>query len=153
MKILAVLLSACALGSGVATAHDYALKSLRIDRPFARATPPGATTAGVFVTIENTGSQRDQLVSASTPMAGLAELHTMSVAAGVMRMRGVAALDVKPGATLKLTPGGYHVMLSELKQPLKVGDKFTMTLKFHNAGAVEVVVWVEEMGATSSKGR
>ena len=74
----------------------------------------------------------------------------VSVDAGVMRMRGVAALEVKPGETLQLRPGGYHVMLSELRQPLKVGDKFPMTLKFQNAGAVEVSVWVEEMGAAGS---
>jgi len=71
----------------------------------------------------------------------------MKVDAGVMRMRGVAALEVKPGETLELKPGGYHVMLSELRQPLKVGDKFPLILRFENAGAVEVSVWVEEMGA------
>jgi copper(I)-binding protein len=80
-------------------------------------------------------------------MAGVAELHEMSVEAGVMRMRDVAALEVRPGEKLQLKPDGYHVMLSELKQPLKVGDKFPLTLTFQNAGAVEVSVWVEGMGA------
>jgi len=150
MKILAALLFACALPSGAASAHEYALKSLKIDHPFARATPPGARTGGVFVTVENAGSQSDRLISVSSPVAGVAELHEMSVDAGVMRMRGVAALEVKPGETLQLRPGGYHVMLRELRQPLKVGDKFPMTLKFQNAGAVEVSVWVEEMGAAGS---
>jgi copper(I)-binding protein len=150
MKIPAALLIACAFGSGAASAHDYAFKSLKIDHPFARATPPGAKAGGVFVTIENTGSQADRLLSASTPVAGVAELHEMSVDAGVMRMRGVVALEVRPGETLQLKLGGYHVMLSELRQPLKVGDKFPLTLKFQNAGAVEVLVWVEEMGAGAS---
>jgi periplasmic copper chaperone A len=150
MKMLAALLLACTFASGAASAHEYALKSLKIDHPFARATPPGAKTGGVFVTVENTGSQSDRLMSVSSPVAGVAELHEMSVDAGVMRMRGVAALEVKPGETLQLKPGGYHVMLSELRQPLKVGDRFPMTLKFQNAGAVEVSVWVEEMGASSS---
>src|SRR6266566_4652226 len=147
MKILAALLLAGAFGSGATSAHDYALKSLKIDHPFARATPPGAKVAGVFVTVENTGSKTDRLLSASTPIAGIAGLHQMSVDAGVMRMRGVAALEVRPGEKLQLKPGGYHVMLSELKQPLKVGDKFPLTLKFQNAGVIEVSVWVEEMGA------
>jgi len=147
MKLFAAMLLACAFGAGAASAHDYALKSLRIDHPFARATPPGAKSGGVFVTVENTGSQSDRLLSVSSPVAGVAELHEMSVDAGVMRMRFVSALEVRPGATLELKPGGYHVMLSELKQPLKVGDKFPLTLKFQNAGAVEVSVWVEEMGA------
>ncbi len=147
MRIFSALFLACLFGSGAASAHDYALKSLRIDHPFARATPPGAKAGGVFVTVENTGSQPDRLLSVSTPMAGVAELHEMSVDAGVMRMRDVAALEVRPGEKLQLKPGGYHVMLSELRQPLKVGDKFPLTLKFQNAGAVEVSVWVEEMGA------
>jgi copper(I)-binding protein len=147
MKILAALLLACAFGSDATSAHDYALKALKIDHPFARATPPGAKSGGVFVTIENIGSQPDRLLSVSSPVAGVAELHQMSVDAGIMRMRGVAALEVRPGERLQLKPGGYHVMLSELRQPLKVGDKFPLTLKFQNAGAVEVSVWVEAMGA------
>jgi copper(I)-binding protein len=150
MKTLAVLLLACTFGACAASAHEYALKSLKIDHPFARATPPGAKTGGVFVTVENTGSQSDRLISVSSPVAGVADLHEMKVDAGVMRMRGVAALEVKPGETLELKPGGYHVMLSELRQPLKVGDKFPLTLKFENAGTVEVSVWVEEMGAGGS---
>jgi copper(I)-binding protein len=147
MKIFAALLLACLFGSGVASAHDYAVDSLRIDHPFARATPPGAKAGGVFVTVENTGIRGDRLLRVSTPMAGVAELHAMSVDAGVMKMRGVSVLDVGPGEKLQLKPGGYHVMLSELRQPLKVGDKFPMTLTFQNAGAVEVSVWVEAIGA------
>ncbi|TMH13129.1 MAG: copper chaperone PCu(A)C, partial [Betaproteobacteria bacterium] len=77
MKFIAALLLACTFGSGAAAAHDYALKSLKIDHPFARATPPGAKVAGVFAAFENTGSQSDRLLSVSTPMAGVAELHEM----------------------------------------------------------------------------
>jgi copper(I)-binding protein len=146
MKTFVALLLGCVLCSG-ASAHDYALKSLRIDHPFARATPPGAKAGGVFVTIENTGPQADRLLRVSTPMAGVAELHAMSVDAGVMRMRGVAALDVGPGEKLQLKPGGYHVMLSDLRHPLQIGDKFPLTLTFEKAGAVEVSVWVEAVGA------
>jgi copper(I)-binding protein len=150
-----LLLPAFVFVSGAASAHDYALKSLRIDHPFARATPPGAKAGGVFVTVENTGTRPDRLLSVSTPMAGVAELHEMSIDAGVMRMRGVAALEVRPGEKLQLKPGGYHVMLSELRQPLKVGDRFPLTLTFQNAGTVEVSVWVEAMsaGASTAHGR
>ena len=70
-----------------------------------------------------------------------------------MKMRDVGPLEVKAGETVQLKPGGYHVMLSELKRPLKAGDKFPMTLEFENAGAVEVSVWVEEMGAGGAHGR
>jgi copper(I)-binding protein len=152
MKMLFAALLACALGASAAAAHEYALKSLKIDHPFARATPPGARTGGVFVTLENTGDRADRLMSVSSPVAGVAEIHEMRLDAGVMKMRDVGTLEVKAGETVRLKPGGYHVMLSELKQPLKVGDRFPLTLKFENAGAVEVSVWVEEMGAGGTHG-
>jgi copper(I)-binding protein len=147
MKTCAALLLACVFGPSGASAHDYSVDSLRIDHPFARATPPGAKAGGVFVTVENTGPRADRLLRVSTPVAGVAELHVMSMDGGVMRMRGIAALDVGPGEKLQLKPGGYHVMLSELRQPLKVGDRFPLTFTFQNAGAVEVSVWVEALGA------
>ncbi len=92
-------------------------------------------------------------MSVSSPVAGVAEIHEMRLDAGVMKMRDVGTLEVKAGETVQLKPGGYHVMLSELRQPLKVGDRFPLTLKFENAGAVEVSVWVEEMGAGGAHGR
>ena len=97
MKTFAALLVACVFGATCACAHEYSLDSLRIDHPFARATPPGAKAGGVFVTVQNNGSRSDRLLRVSTPMAGVAELHGMSVDGGVMRMRGVTALDVAPG--------------------------------------------------------
>jgi copper(I)-binding protein len=153
MKMMIALLIGCASCANAALAHDYVLKSLKIDHPFARATPPGAKTGGVFVTVENTGSRPDRLTGVSSPVAGVAGIHEMRIDAGVMRMRDVAGLEVKAGETLELKPGGYHVMLSELRQPLKSGDRFPMTLTFENAGAVEVSVWVEDMGAGSAHGR
>src|SRR2546423_988559 len=106
MKTFAALLLVCLFGPS-ASAHDYSVDSLRIDHPFARATPPGAKGGGVFVTVENTGARADRLLRVSTPVAGVAELHAMSVDGGVMRMRGVAGLDVGPGEKLQLKPGGY----------------------------------------------
>ncbi len=153
MKKLAGILLACAVWAGAASAHEYVLKSLKIDHPFARATPPGAKTGGVFVTLENTGDHADRLMSVSSPVAGVAEIHEMKLDAGVMKMRDVGTLEVKAGETVQLKPSGYHVMLSELRQPLKVGDRFPLTLNFENAGAVEVSVWVEAMGAGGAHGR
>ncbi len=144
MKLLA-LFGAVALAAGVAAAHDYEFHSLKIDHPFARATPPGARSGGVFLTIENTGTAADRLLSVSSPMAGVAELHEMRIDGGVMRMRAVPAMVVKPGDRLELKPGGYHAMLTELKQPLRVGDRFPLVLAFEKAGSVEVSVWVEDM--------
>ncbi len=146
MKVIA-LFGVMGLVAGMVAAHDYRLHSLRIDHPFARATPPGARSGGVFLTVENTGGVADRLLGLSTPIARMAELHEMTLDGGVMRMRAVPTMEVKPGDKLELKPGGYHAMLSDLKQPLKVGDRFPLTLTFQHAGAIEVSVWVEAMGA------
>lgn len=146
MIFIAAVVAAMALCPDVA-AHDYEFHSLRIDHPFSRATPPGARSGGVFLTIENIGAAPDRLLSVSSPVAGVVELHEMRLDAGVMRMRSIPAMEVKPGEKLELKPGGYHVMLTELKQPLKVGDRFPLFLGFEKAGSVEVSVCVEDMAA------
>ena len=69
---------------------------------------------------------------------------------GVMRMRTIPAMEVKSGDKLELKPGGYHAMLTDLKQPLKIGDRFPLVLGFEKAGSVEVSVWVEDMAAAAA---
>lgn len=146
-RILAIAGVAALAAAGGASAHDYQLKMLHIDHPFARATPPGARSGGVFLSVENKGDSADRLLRVSTPVAGTAELHQMVMDAGVMRMRAIAGLDVKPGARVVLQPGGYHVMLTDLKRPLHAGDSFPLTLGFEKAGSIEVNVMVESMSA------
>lgn len=145
-RILALAAVAALVGTGIASSHDYQLRTLRIDHPFARATPAGARSGAVYLSVENRGDHGDRLVRVSTPVAH-AELHQMSVDGGVMRMRAVDGVDVKPGDRLVLHPGGYHVMLIDLKRPLKAGDNFPLTLDFEKAGAIEVNVVVESISA------
>lgn len=145
-RILAIAAVAAVAVAGSIGAHDYQLRSLRIDHPFARATPPGARSGAVYLSVENRGDRTDRLVGVSTPVAH-AELHQMSVDAGVMRMRAVSGADVKPGDHLVLHPGGYHVMLMDLKSQLRAGDSFPLTLTFEKAGPIEVNVEVEGMAA------
>ena len=145
MNLWPALCFSVALLPNAVLAQDYVLKSLKIDRPFARATPPGAETGGVFFTVENRGEIGDRLIRASSPIAGTVELHQMTVEAGVMKMRAIQAVEVKPAGKLELKPGGYHLMLFDLRQPLKKGDKFPLTLTFARAGALEVSVVVEDM--------
>ena len=133
------------LHAGTAAAHEYALQNLRIDHPFARATPPGARSAGIYLTIENRGTSGDRLVRVASPAAASAELHSMTMDGNVMRMRAIAGLDVAPGATVTLGAAGYHVMLVGLVKPLATGDKVPVTLTFEKAGAVEVTALVEPM--------
>jgi len=145
--VLAML--AAALASGTALADEYRAKTLRISNAFARATPPGAKVAGAFMSIENQGKETDRLVSASSPVAGLVEIHEMAMDGGLMKMRAVKVIDLKPGATVELRPGGYHVMLEDLKQPLKQGEQVPVLLTFEKAGTVEIKVKVEPMGAAA----
>jgi copper(I)-binding protein len=140
------------LAAGLATlpalaADQYRLEALRIDHPFARATPPGAKTGGVFLTVDNAGNTADRLVRASTPIATAVALHQMVLDNGVMRMRAVPSVEVIPGGRLELTPSGYHLMLLDLKQPLKAGERFPLTLTFEHGGTILISVGVEGMGA------
>jgi copper(I)-binding protein len=148
-RSIAFALLAATLCCGAALAHDYQVRSLQISNPFARATPPGAKVAGAFMTIKNQGPDADRLVSASSPVAGLVEIHEMAMDGGMMTMRAIKGIDVKPGTTIELKPGGYHVMLEDLKQPLKQGDRIPLVLTFERSGTVEVMVHVEAMGAAA----
>lgn len=145
-RIMALAAFAAIIGTDIASAHDYQLRKLRIDNPVARATPAGARSGAVYLSVENRGDQTDRLLRVSTPLAH-AELHQMSVDGGVMRMRAVAGVDVKPGDRLVLKPGGYHVMLIDLKRPLQAGESFPLTLDFEKSGTIEVNVVVESMSA------
>lgn len=148
-RAIAFAMFAAMLASGAAIAVDYQAKALRVSDPFVRATPPGAKVAGAFMTIRNQGTEPDRLLSASSPVAGLVEIHEMAVEGGMMKMRAVKGIDLKPGATVELRPGGYHVMLQDLKQPLKQGDQIPVQLKFEKSGVVEIKVQVEAMGAAA----
>lgn len=128
-------------------AHDYKVGTLKIDHPWARATPAGARVAGGFMKISNAGAA-DKLVSATATVAGRVEVHEMAVNDGVMTMRELAAgLPIPENGSVELKPGSFHVMFMDLKQPLKAGDKFKGTLTFEKAGTVEVEFAVEAMGS------
>ena len=116
---------------------------LKIDQAWARAAPIGRTTA-VYFSISNSGPA-DKLTTVATDIAAHAGLHKSSLDdKGVMTMTSVQALDVPAGATVTLAPGGYHVMLMDLKQPLKVGDHFALTLSFEKAGVMSITVPVKD---------
>lgn len=142
---------AAALVAATAMAHDYQLKALKIEHPFARATPPAAKAAGAFLTISNTGRQSDRLIRATSPIAGVVELHEMTMDGNVMKMRAVPGIDVPAGAKVELKPGGYHVMLMELKGPLAEGKEVPLTLEFEKSGKIEVKVEIESKGSGGHK--
>ena len=106
-----------------AYAQETKAGDLVITQPWSRATPGGAKIAGGFLTIENKGSAPDRLISGAGDFAGKVEIHEMAVNNGIMTMRPLdKGLVIEPGKTVKLAPGGYHLMLMDLKAPLKQGQ-------------------------------
>ena len=106
-----------------------------------RGTVPGQTTAGAYM--ELTSDRRASLLGAESPAAGSAEIHEMRMEGNVMRMRAVAAVEIPARATTALKPGGYHVMLMDLKQPLVAGETLLLSLTFAKAGRIDVTARVE----------
>lgn len=129
-----------------AHAHGGRAGDIEITHPYATPTPPGAVNGAAYIaTLTNTGQQADRLLRVGTPIAQRAELHSMTVdAGGVMRMRELAEMPLAAGASVKMRPGeGLHLMLIGLKQPLKAGDSFPLTLEFERGGKTEVKVIVQ----------
>jgi periplasmic copper chaperone A len=150
MNKLGIFVACTIAFSSAAHAYDYKVGSIEIDRPWSRAVPKGATVAAGYLTIRNTGSEPDRLVSGSTPVAGKFEIHEMSMDNGVMRMRPVpGGLVIKPGETVELKPQSFHIMMMGLKQPIEKGKPFTGSLAFEKAGTIDVDFTVEAVGATA----
>jgi periplasmic copper chaperone A len=144
------LLIASFLSLAAATAHarDYKAGSLDIADPWSRATPKGASVAAGYMKITNTGAAPDRLISGSSDAAPTFEVHEMTMDNGVAKMRPVkGGLEIKPGETVELKPGSFHVMFVGLKKPLSAGDQIKATLVFEKAGTVNVEYDVRAMGA------
>jgi len=131
-----------------ALAHEFKLGDLEIEHPWSRATPPGAKVAGGYFTVVNHGGAADRLVSVTSDISARAEVHEMAVKDGVMTMRPVdGGVEIPAGGKVELKPGGYHLMLMDLKRPAKQGETFPATLTFEKAGSVVVQFQVEGMNA------
>lgn len=130
--LFAVTLAGPALAAGV-TVSD----------PFARASAGMAQVGAAFMTLKNGSGSDDKLVAASSPVAASAELHNHIMEGDIMRMREVPSIDIPAGGTVGLQPGGLHVMLMGLKEPLRQGEVFPLTLTFAKAGAITVEVPVK----------
>jgi len=149
--VFACLLSGLSLAA--ARAEEVKAGDLVITQAWTRAPPGGAKTGGGFLTIENKGTAPDKLIGASADSAGKVEVHEMATTDGVMKMRPVeGGLTIEPGKTVKLAPGGFHLMIMELKSPLKQGGKLPVTLQFEKAGKVAVTLDVQGVGAPAPTG-
>jgi periplasmic copper chaperone A len=154
--------TACAVACAVLLAGVFAASAraeeikagdLVITQAWSRATPGGAKVAGGYLTIENKGSVADRLIGGSADVAEKVQVHEMGMNNGVMTMRPLdQGLTIEPGKTVKLAPGGYHLMLLDLKTPLKQGDKLPVTLEFEKAGKVKLSLDVQGVGAQGPAG-
>jgi periplasmic copper chaperone A len=124
------------------------LGSLLIDKPWARATPPGAKIGGGFVTITNNGSEPDRLTGGTAAFADRIEIHQTKMEGSIMQMRPLSeGVEIKPGQTVAFQPGSYHLMFVNLKAPLKKGARVKATLAFEKAGTIDVEFPVLAVGA------
>lgn len=127
MKKTVFALSALLLSSAA-----FAKNDLMIENPYARATPPNATNSAIFMTIKNQSNDLRTLISATTSVAKTVELHTVIEVDGMMKMREVNAIELPKNEDTILKPGGLHIMLFGLTQPLKEEEFINVTLNFKN---------------------
>jgi copper(I)-binding protein len=146
MRTMARTLLALALLAAAAAAHGQ----VEARAAWVRGTAPGQTTAGAYM--ELTSDRRASLLGAESPAAGSAEIHEMKMDGNVMRMRAVTRLELPPGKTVEFKPGGHHMMLVDLKRPLKKGDLVPIRLKVELSDktikTIQVLAEVRELAAT-----
>ncbi len=142
-----LFMGALSLGAGPALAHDFRLGDLVIDHPYATPSLAGTRNGSVyFKSLRNRGHQADRLVAARSAVAERVELHQMHMDGQIMRMREVTAIELPARTAVHLRHGGagsHHLMLINLNQPLKDGDRFDLELVFEKAGTRRVNVWVQ----------
>jgi copper(I)-binding protein len=155
IAIPALVLAAAALVPALvpALAQEYKAGQIRIEAPWLRATPAGAEVAGGYMKLRNAGSATDRLVGGASPVAGTFEVHEMKMEGSIMKMRELPnGLEIKPGESVELKPGSYHIMLMGLKRQLKEGETVKGSLTFEKAGTVEVEYAVRGMGSKAHGG-
>jgi hypothetical protein len=147
MKILDPLSFAAALVAVLAAIPAAAQTTVK--DPWVRATVAQQKATGLFAQVTSTSGGK--LVAASSPVAGVVEIHEMKMEGDTMRMRAIAGLELPAGKAVELKPGGYHVMLMDLKQQLKPGETVSVTLVVEGAGGkrerVEVKAPVRALAA------
>jgi copper(I)-binding protein len=146
LKFIAIL---TLFGACTAFAHGYKVGAIEIEHPWSRATSIAAANGAVYFTLKNSGEERDRLIAVSSTVAGKAEFHTHTIDGNIMKMRPVESIEIAPASATIFEPGGLHVMLMGLMQPLEKGKTFPLTLVFESAGPVTVQVVVQDGGASA----
>ncbi|OWV97436.1 hypothetical protein ATY81_08360 [Rhizobium sp. R72] len=152
LKIFIASLLFAGVFATFAAAHDVKVGDIDIGQPHARAMVQGAKVGGGYLTLTNTGSIDDKLLSITSDRAATTEVHQMTVNNGVMTMRPVAGgLVIPAGQTVELKPGGFHLMFMGVERPFKEGETVKATLTFEKAGSVELEFDVGSAGGASTK--
>ena len=141
MKFRRFFAVASLAAAALVLATSAAAQSVKVGNAWVRAPAPGQKTAAAYV--ELTSASTAALVAAGSPVAGRVEMHSMSVEGGVMRMRPLPRVELPGGQTVKLAPGGMHLMLLDVKRPLKAGDKVPLVLSVQPSGTALTTLNIE----------
>lgn len=137
--------------SSIAHAHTFKKGDITVGHPWTRATPAGTSVGAGYLKITNAGKETDRLTGGTFAGAKVVEVHEMTMNDGVMKMRKLSdGLEIKPGETVELKPGSYHLMIMGLAKSIAEGPKIKATLGFEKAGVIDVEFKVEPIGAQSS---
>lgn len=136
-----------------AAVERYETGSVAIEGAWARELPPVSENGAAYLTITNEGDRPDRLTGASSAIAGRVEIHVHERAGGMMAMRRLDGLDLPPGERVRFAPGGMHLMLIGLGEPLEKGGRFTVRLTFASAPPVEIEVPVTATNAAPAQSR
>jgi len=141
--VFLVFVAVAARAGEVATLGDLAIVS-----PWARASIGTSRPAAAFLSVTNRGAESDRLVAIESPVAARAMAHRTTMENGVMKMEPAGAVEIPAGGTVTFKPGGLHIMLMKLRQPLKKGGTLSLTLRFERAGAVTIEAPIAGPGAS-----
>lgn len=147
LRALSSLLFCLVIGTSLAAEPIDQAVTVSIERPWARATPPGVQIGAAYAVIRNKG-QADRLLKVTTPVSARVEVHKTTQVDGRMQMRPVTTLDLPAGGNLTFGPGGLHLMLVDLKQPLQAGTQVPLTFVFEKTGPIAVQAAVAPIGST-----
>jgi copper(I)-binding protein len=136
LLIAAISLTACGAGTSQA--------QIKVEDARARPVPLTGGNGAVYLRLVNTGGEADQLLGGSSPLAQAVEVHKTTTSQDVMKMKPIPSLAVPSGGQVELEPGGLHIMLVELKQPLAAGDRLPLTLRFEKSGELQLDIQVQE---------
>ena len=156
LLIVAAMITACGVApnqsSSAPPSEDSGGPKIMVMDAWSRPSPMVAGNGAIYMTLMNEGAQGDVLLSVETDVAEVIELHESKMENDVMKMSPVAQIDVPAGGSAKLEPGGKHVMLINLKEELKPGEKIGLTLNFETSGPIDIEAEIHEAGQAMGSG-